>query len=230
MRKQRVGNRGFSLTELVVVMAIMSFLLLLGIPELRKLLAQAKMETSMADIRASFQRARFEAIKHGRQVVVQAQPDERRVRVYIDEPEFDGSGNRTDTPFAYEPAAGLPASETDRVVQEAILATGIEFLAPQGQRAAEGFSNLSGGDASSAEVSELVAVFGPPGGAVEDLGAFRLGDSRQNFLEVRVDIAATGKVISRKYDCDDGEWKERDDERDSPAVSPWTWYWSRSSC
>ncbi len=226
MRKRNESPRGFTMVELVVVAAIMLIMMVLGMPHLRKLLYQSKMETTTADIKASFNRARFESIKRSREVVVQALPDTAEVRVYIDEPEFDADGNRTDTPRLFEPNLLLPADQRDRVVAQSFLAKGIDFIAPAGEEAATGLTNLSGGIPADAEIEELVAVYQPPSGSVVDIGAFRVGDIQKNFLEIRVDIAGTGKVISRKFDCEDAEWKIRDGERVDASTSPWIWYWN----
>jgi hypothetical protein len=39
-----------------------------------------------------------------------------------------------------------------------------------------------------------------PDGSVDQRGAFRIADGNGNFIEVRIDTTATGKVVLRKYD------------------------------
>jgi prepilin-type N-terminal cleavage/methylation domain-containing protein len=227
-RKTRSNPSGFTLIEVLVVMVIILIIATFGMPALRETILKAKSETLVQQMRGVFQRARYEAIKQSQEVIVQARPDAGEFRIYIDVPVLDNAGNRTDTPRAFEPVGGVPTHETDRVLQKIAIPEGVSFAAPAGETVVQGFTNLSGGDPSTADVDELVAVFGPEG-SVSDIGALRIGDVHKNYFELRLEVAATGKISVRKYDCRLDEWHEKFEG--SQSRSRWEWYWNYSgSC
>lgn len=63
-------SRGFTLIELMVVLAVATVLLTIGIPSFRSLIANQRASTSINEVLASFRLARSEAIKTARSVTV----------------------------------------------------------------------------------------------------------------------------------------------------------------
>lgn len=225
MQKRAHERRsGFTLIEMLIVLVVAMVLMTIGIPVLRGTLLRAQVASFATQLQSTFQSARFEAIKQGLPVVVQIVPDEGLVRTYVDVPAFDAAGVRTDTPFALEPEPGLQNIETDRVLLQLTTPNAVIFDAPAGEDTVVGMTNISGGAPEDADLSERVLVFNADG-AVQALGAFRFaarGDSK-NFLEARLDFAATGKSSLLKYDCKDSVWRLRDE--DVPGrTNAWEWY------
>ena len=228
MRK-RVCTResGFTLIEVMIVAVIALVLITFGLPALRQILLRSSLEAMTQQVEATLRRARFDAIKEGSSVIVQALPLDGELRSYTDVPEVDNTGTRTDTALAYEPLAGAPEGTTDRVLNSVKLPNFVAFRAPIGLEVVDGFTNISGGPIGAADVSEQVAVFRSDG-SVQDVGALRIGDTRGNFFELRIDIAASGKVVLSKYDCTLDTWYERyflnETTNKSEVTSRWTWY------
>lgn len=85
----------------------------------------------------------------------------------------------------------------ERLLGRHFLPTGVSFSAPDGEAVVDGF------------VNDRVIFF--PNGSVDNQGAVRFGDVRDNYLETRVEPAATARVEIRKW--------ETGGEGDSPG-----WY------
>ena len=220
---------GFTLIELMVVGLIALVLITLGLPALKEILLRSSLETMTQQVEAVFRRARFDAIKEGVPVIVQADPAEGELRIYTDVPVLDDNGNRTDQVLIYQPVAGSGTGTTDRILNTVALPKFVDFRAPSGDQVTEGFTNISGGPVGEAAVSELVAVF-LSDGSVQDVGALRVGDTRGNYFEFRVDIAAAGRIVLSKYDCARTRWFERyylnESTNKSEVTSRWRWYTS----
>ncbi len=224
MKKRNSSHRrGFTLIEVLVVMVILGVLMLIGLPILRSFLLRSQMVAFGTQLQSTIQRARSEAVKQGFPVVVQLQPDDNRIRAYVDIPAFDGTGARTDTPLTFEPEVGLLAPETDRILFEVRFPNAVILGSPVGEDLIDGMTNISAGPPETADVSERVLVFNPNGSAGA-LGAFRFaapGESK-NYLEAEVEFVSTGKTTLKKWDCNDSVWRSRND-----AVSgrpAWEWY------
>ena len=67
------GSRGFTLVELIVVLAVMSMLLAMAAPALRPLMTAQRVRAAVFDFRADLVLARSEAVK--RNARVQVMPD-----------------------------------------------------------------------------------------------------------------------------------------------------------
>jgi len=228
MRKRsRAGQSGFTLIEVMIVALLALILVSFGVPALQQLLLRSKLEAVAQQIEATLRKARYDAIREGNPIVVQALPADGVLRSYTDVPTLDVNGNRTDTVLGFEPVVGAPKGTTDREISTLALPSYVEFSAPTGLEVVDGLTNISGGPVGDAEVSELVAVFRADG-SLQDIGALRAGDTRGNFFEFRVEIAATGKVILRKYDCALDVWYERfylnETTNLREVTSRWKWY------
>ena len=64
------NNRGFTLMELMIVVAVISILASMAVPEFKRWTASMRLSESVQSIHAFFQGSRMEAIKEGRNVVV----------------------------------------------------------------------------------------------------------------------------------------------------------------
>jgi prepilin-type N-terminal cleavage/methylation domain-containing protein len=171
------GPRGFTLIEMLVVLAILMVLLLFAVPVLQTATRRGKLR-GMANETATVMRlARLESIKRSCPSIVKIVIDSSpRVEGF---PDCDGNGV-------------LDADK--KTLGSFPLPYGVHFLAPpnlQGNASVGGLSADPGGGAAN------VAIF-QPDGSIQDIGGFRFGDDVGNFLEVWVSPSATARIEVHK--------------------------------
>jgi prepilin-type N-terminal cleavage/methylation domain-containing protein len=182
-------KRGFTLVELVLVMAIVAVLLSLGLPALQNMIHRSKIEGAARTTASMMRNARFEAIKQAVPVIVRIDTASNDVVAFVDE----------NSDFT------LDASE--QRLGQMNLPGGVAFAGPASQPFVDGLDS-----AGTAGWASFVTD-----GSVTSSGAFRLADQRGNFLEVRVEPAATARIQIRKWDGSD--WRYQGE-----GGSGWTWY------
>jgi prepilin-type N-terminal cleavage/methylation domain-containing protein len=193
------GRRGFSLIEMLVVMAIMLALVALGIPALQLALHESKMRGFATEITVLMRQARIDAIKTSAQAVVQIVPstgadgDTGHVQAFSDR----NSNGMLD--------AGEP------VLASFPLPTGVTFTD------CAGLTNKDSVDSLSVDPlgGPNIAIF-QSGGSIAAIGGFRFGDPYGNDMEVHVEPAATAKIQVRK--CQAGVYVVNNDNEKA-----WTW-------
>jgi prepilin-type N-terminal cleavage/methylation domain-containing protein len=178
MRHSRRAAAGFTLLELLVTIAILFTAATIGFPALLRTLARFKLEGSARETAVLMQLARFEAIRHNTQAVVTQDFAARQVVAFADLDSND------------------VLSAGDRVLARHTLSRGIEFYGPDDVLGGEPVNASWNFPESGAK--EGIAVF-TASGAADIRGALRVADGRGNYLEARVDPAATGRVTVRKY-------------------------------
>jgi prepilin-type N-terminal cleavage/methylation domain-containing protein len=200
-------QRGFTLAEALVTLAILAIAMALGAPALQRLFLRSSLEATGREMAVLFQRARLEAIKRRVPTVVEVDPSTGSVRAFAD---VDGPAAADPPDLLFNPVAGELRFDTDYEIGVVRAGSHVSFAAPAGEAVAEGLTAAAG---------RRVAVFLPTGG-VDRAGGFRLGDpGGRNHLEVRVDPAGTGRIALRKWDRDAQEWyAHREGGR------PWIWY------
>jgi len=188
------SQRGFTLIEALVVVAIMGVILLLGLPSLFNYIRRAKVEGTVQGVANLMRLARLEAIKQGVPVVVRADFGQNLVTAFVDR-----NSNLT-----FDPTAGANPRATDREIGRVPLANGVFFwgfqdpsgpadAAPKGANVVTGFNADPGGGGLP-----NVAVF-DSSGAIRNPGNLEFGDGRGNFVEVRVSPQATARVSLWKW-------------------------------
>ena len=198
MKHPKSRERGFTLVEMLVVIAIMSIAVLLAAPFLTKQIQRSKLIGVAQQAAGMMRLARMDAIKTSRCAIVLIDVDGDRMEALSDR---DGDC--------------LPSAPDVRL-SEIVLPNGVSFASPCGSDAA------SVRDLTDWPGNPSVAVFRGDGSA-EDTGAFRfkaveLGGASPNYLEVLLRPAATARVQVRKWkggDCNDdwhangegGSWK-----------------------
>ena len=186
-------SRGFTLLELLVVIAVISILALVGLPALQQMMVRNKLEGITRQGAIHMQIARQEAIKRGVPVVVRAEFDTDELFIFANVDE--------DVGFNYDPDSSRPHRTVDYEVARLQLPAGNNPTAalyfwgsgdgqPEGNDAIDGFTNDGNG--------VQVAVF-LPNGSIDESGAFRIADTRGNFFEMRVAPQATALIRTLKY-------------------------------
>ena len=204
MKHPKRRERGFTLVEMLVVLAILSIAVLLAAPFMSKQIQRSKLIGVAQQAAGMMRLARMDAIKTSLCSFVQIDPESGRVEALSDR---DGDC--------------LPSAGDERL-GEVTLPNGVTFASPCGADAA------SVRDFTPRVGLSSVAVFRGDGSA-QDSGAFRfqaveLGGADPNYLEVFLWPQATARVRVRKWrgpvgggDCDDnalwhangdgGSWK-----------------------
>ncbi len=203
-------QKGFTLVEMLAVLALAVVMLALGLPILFTTVRQAKLRGVVQETTALMRRARIEAVKTSAQAVVRIVPP---------------AGGE---PGQVEAFSDRDADETfdadERVLGKLSLPFGVRFFAPpdlEDADSVEGFTADPGGSSLP-----HIAVFQGTG-AVEATGAFRFGDQFQNYLEVRIEPAATARVEVRKAREEGGDWKwyaQGDGTTSGADQVPWEWH------
>lgn len=160
------------------MLVVVGLMIGLGLPALQQMIHRNKLEGFARQTTVILQAARFEAIKRSRPVVVQIDTTAQQVASWVDD---NGDAVQDVT----EQQLGLMT-----------LPSGVDFAAPDGQAVIEGFTTAG---------TTGWVTYGNDG-ASDLAGAFRLGDARGNFIEIRIAAAATARLDVRKWQ--DGQWLE----------------------
>lgn len=197
--RQRRGGAGFTIVEAILVVAIVGIASALLLPALQQTIHTSKLRGIARGTAAQLRKARFEAIKRGVPCVVQISPATREVIAFADVhgPTLDALPDGI-----FNPIAGEPPGATDYEIERALLPAGVEFRFQllTDLDSVDGFDNTGNPDPPDDQ-----AIFLSNGSAL-DAGAFRFGDQRDNFLEVRIASPSTGRIEVLKWSDADAEW------------------------
>lgn len=190
--RAKSSTAGFTLLELLVILAIILIFALIGYPAFSNWIDQARITAVVRSVASKLQLARQEAIKMNAQVVAQPDFDRDEILFFVN---VDG-----DPGFEFDPDPAAVYKTADYELARLALPSDYEFTfwspddkAPEGKTAIEGFT------ATSAPLNAIVFV---PHGSVLDTGAIRIADARSNFFEIRIEPRATGKAEVLKYHPD----------------------------
>jgi prepilin-type N-terminal cleavage/methylation domain-containing protein len=204
----RIGRApGFTVVEMIVAVAILGALAAFGMPIVMRTLHTAKMSTVGYDCNVLVRRAKSEAIKKNSPVVVRYDSALEVLTAFVD---VHGATVADPPDYAFVPDAGVAPTATDHEVSQCALPSAVTWGGPSDDPAISvGFTTVG---------TENVAIL-EPDGTVQDIGTFRFGDSRGNYLAIQIAPAATARVTLLKWDEEDAKWREQGEEG-----KRWVWF------
>ena len=174
MRRARNRARsrilGFTLLEILVVVAIIGIAALVGFPALQNFIARSKIDGMVRSTTTLMYRSRSAAVKQGAQSLLTVDTAAYKVSAFVD---LDGD---------------LTFSAGDEDLGPIDLPAGVDFASPDGNIVQ--FTTIGGKE---------VAVF-EPDGSIETPGHVKFGDTRGNYLQLEVTTQATARIEIRKWD------------------------------
>jgi prepilin-type N-terminal cleavage/methylation domain-containing protein len=163
----RTRRRGFTLLEVILVMAVIVMLVTLSIPSYNAAQGYFKMTAAVDAIRAACAQARAHAIEEGRPYRVSVVPDTGNFRVAPDLPDFWGG-----SPPSFDP-------ENPSLVLEQALPKGIKFVFDGSSPSAMTSDVDKGSDDDPSQVApgswSSLIVYNPDGSARDDVGILLQG-------------------------------------------------------
>jgi len=118
MKNHLIGIKGFSLVELLIVIAIIAILSAFAIPNLFSDIPKYNLGAGAREILSAFQLARMTAIKENSNVVLSFNPGAGSLTIYVD----DGEGGGT--------AEDKVRNGAERLVKFYRMPSGIDLLTP----------------------------------------------------------------------------------------------------
>jgi prepilin-type N-terminal cleavage/methylation domain-containing protein len=207
-RTRKSSHRaGFSLIEIIVVLAVMGIVLLFSFPALLKMMNRGKLMGITSQTSIMMQQARFEAIKRNTQAFVIADYSQNALRLVTDD---NGNGTWDVTTDTERARIVLPS----KISFWGAVDGGSPDAAPQGANA----SSFAAATCTPSCANTYAAVY-KPDGSVAATGAFRFGDGRGNFTDVYVATPATGRIEARKWDPTDSTYHVN-----GYNGKAWAWY------
>jgi prepilin-type N-terminal cleavage/methylation domain-containing protein len=184
------GRRGFTLIEMLVVLALAMVLMLITIPAMFTTLRQGKLRGVAQETAVVMRLARLDAIKFSTQTVVRivlpTSTEIGRVESFSDR---NGDSKLT---------AGEP------ILSSRGLPKGIKLMAPPNIEGAASVDKFSQDPDGASKPN--IAIFDSTGAALK-VGAFRFADTYDNYLEVQVEPAATARIEILKARQEGSAWK-----------------------
>jgi len=207
----RRGQSGFTLIEMLVVLALMAALMFFSIPAILPVIHQSKLTGIANEVKSLMFLARLNAIKYSTQAVVRIIPVDAthpiaQVQAFSDR-DGDGMLGANDTVLA---SFYLPRGVTFTTPSNLTDAASVSAFSPDPGGAALPHIAIFRSDGSLTDNSANC------GAGVNCAGAFCLADQNGNYLEVRIPSAAT--PIPKLFKWDGTNWRAKGDNKEN-----WQW-------
>jgi prepilin-type N-terminal cleavage/methylation domain-containing protein len=176
-------NQGFTVVELAITLAVLSFLVLIGLPALFNMLDRQSLIGAARQSADVLRLARFTAVKRGTPDVI--------TRVKVDY----AQNQLVAVVLPATTACATPIAPTDELIARISFPKGVWLWGPTD--AGPGLDNASSGfdkDAAKQGCADFLSS-----GAVDKIGSFRFRGKDGDILEVHVEPQATGRVTVRKW-------------------------------
>jgi prepilin-type N-terminal cleavage/methylation domain-containing protein len=212
-RPHRAGEAGFTLVEMIIVVALIGLLALWGVPSFLATLQRSRLVGAAKEVAVLMQVARLDAIKRAG---------------------VNGDPNNWVAAVQYQPASGgVPASfrilvdETaeDPPVWNPVTRAGGVYYLPNGvtlrapSQVVDGTASIFGWDDVAGATDQFPGPIFRSDGSVTRAGAYRLANNDNQYLEVQIEFPATGKLsIQKWFDAGPAGWFENHE-----AGRTWQW-------
>ena len=204
-RNQRAD--GFTLVEIIIGLALIGVLFAISVPVAVKTIHQAKMSSVGYNCSILVRRAKSEAIKKNSPVVVRYDSGLKLLSAFVD---VHGATVNDPPDWSFAPDPTQPPTATDHEVAQCALPAGLSWGGPADDPGIlAGFTTWG---------TEKIAVL-QPDGSIEDIGSWRYGDERRNYLAIQIAPTATARVTLLKWDEDTVKWREQDEDG-----KIWEWF------
>lgn len=187
------GARGFTLVEMMVVLALIFLIVGISLPNLRRSIVRSDILGEVKKVQMAVMFSRIHAVKNSRQVAL---------KILDDDAEQDGANL-----VAWVDDNGDGSATGEEILKQWIVGHNVGniiTLAPDGAASLDLFG-LAG--------SELGVVFLPNGTAITNVngdvgigtGAVVIGDSKFNDIRLTINAGA-GTIIQEMWDPTESEW------------------------
>ena len=183
MRPRQKTAAGFTIVEALIVVTVVAVGSVMAYPALQQFIHRSKILGSAQTAGTLMREARFEAIRRGAPCVVHPDGATNEIVAYVDvNGDLEFNPDPTETTFR----------ATDYELRRYRLPSGVSFTSPGAQPVVFGFTALP--------TEPLNGAVFESDGSIRDLGGLRIADQRGNYLEARVQPAASARVSIRKWD------------------------------
>jgi prepilin-type N-terminal cleavage/methylation domain-containing protein len=178
----RRHSDGFTLIEMAIVLAVVSMIMLIGLPALLNTIARSNLTTTVRETAALMRAARFDAVRHNTTTRVFTDPGTRQVVAFTD---FNDD---------------CILNGTDTVIGTFAVPRGVQMAGPGGVSFA-GFQDMGSGKGCAKFLSS---------GSADVEGSFYFQGQGGDTFDAHIEPAATGRVSVRK-EFTDGWFRNGED-------------------
>lgn len=180
------GEQGFSLVELLIVIAVIGLMALISIPYFQGIIRRGRLQNAASTFGTGLLRARLQAVKRGSNIGLSvtndsSSPEYGNLLLFVDS-DANNAYNASDTILTTIP---MPPDAGSRFLH--VWIDDPNQASPSQTATTFAFVFTPFGSATNANVSGAVAK------------AIYVADDRGNVLQVAVPMATSGKIATTKY-------------------------------